>query len=155
MTFLNNFQGKWKKSSKQKQKKCLMREHINTHILGKTESCHVLAVPGPIIHSLLHVGLLQNFACQVYWYVAFFLPVFSTFNVNSLCVHAVNGWRHQPGTTKTFIRFLQCFSPRLPSRLHAFVLLCIFLLWFVFFVIYVTNSGLYSAVPLGPQFLHA
>lgn len=43
-----------------------MREHINTHILGKTESCHVLAVPGPIIHSLLHVGLLQNFACQVY-----------------------------------------------------------------------------------------
>jgi len=76
-----------------------MREHINTHILGTTESCYVLAVPGLTIHSLLHVGLLQNFACQVYWYVAFFLPVFSTFNVNSLCVHAVNGWRDQPGTT--------------------------------------------------------
>ena len=85
-----------------------------------------LGSSGPIIHSLLHVGLLQNFACQVYWYVAFFLPVFSTFNVNSLCVHAVNGWRHQPGTTKTFIRFLQCFSPRLTSSLHAycFVFFC-------------------------------
>ena len=85
----------------------------------------------------------------------FLFTSFSTFNVNSLCVHAVNGWRYQPGTTKTFIRFLQCFSPRLTSSLHAYVLLCIFLLWFVFFVIYVTNSGLHSAVPLGPQFLHA